>query len=78
MSLYCVAQPPMVSGTNHDVVIGPYNTHYAKLEAHLAKAGVNPLLNRWDVFVSLWPMAQPMSPGADDGTFRFCMRWVVL
>jgi hypothetical protein len=59
-------QPTIASGTNHELVLGPYNSHYPKLETHLVQAGLNPLLNRWDQFVVAWP--PPLAhPVADEG-----------
>jgi hypothetical protein len=62
-------QTTIVSGTNHEVVLGPYNAHYPKLEAHLLQSGINPLVNRWDQYAVVWPVPQSHAavPG-DEGT----------
>eukprot|EP00249_Psilotum_nudum_P023191 c28780_g2_i1 orf=514-2208(+) len=48
-----VNQRPLILGDNHNLQVAPYNTFYPKLESHLAKAGVDPTVNRWDKILTL-------------------------
>ncbi|CAM6097928.1 unnamed protein product [Calypogeia fissa] len=48
-----VNQRPLVIGDNHNLQVAPYNTFYPKLEADLAKVGVDSTINRWDQLLSL-------------------------
>jgi TBCC domain-containing protein 1 len=41
--------PPILFPGNHSLIFAPYNTHYPLLEDHLTRAGLNPLINSWDV-----------------------------
>ncbi|KAJ7568059.1 hypothetical protein O6H91_01G017200 [Diphasiastrum complanatum] len=48
-----VNQQPLILGDSHKLQVAPYNTFYPKLETHLAAAGVNPAVNRWDKVLTL-------------------------
>ncbi|GAB2227491.1 hypothetical protein Droror1_Dr00009313 [Drosera rotundifolia] len=39
---------PLIVGDNHKLQVAPYNTFYSQLEEHLAQAGVEASVNRWD------------------------------
>ena len=58
-----------VSGTNHEIVFGPYNAHYPKLETHLMLAGINSLINKWDQCAVVWPVPQTHPQAVDDCAF---------
>eukprot|EP00850_Spirogloea_muscicola_P006209 SM000029S10504 [mRNA] locus=s29:521449:524493:+ [translate_table: standard] len=46
-------QRPLFLGDNHNLQVAPYNTFYPRLDAHLAQAGVDPSVNRWDEPITL-------------------------
>ncbi|KAJ7563925.1 hypothetical protein O6H91_03G130600 [Diphasiastrum complanatum] len=48
-----VSQQPLILGDNHKLQVAPYNTFYPRLETHLAVAGLNPAVNRWDKILTL-------------------------
>ena len=39
---------PLILGGNDSIVLGPYHTHYPKLEEHLEKVGLQTQPNFWD------------------------------
>ncbi|CAN1278220.1 TBCC domain-containing protein 1, partial [Linum perenne] len=43
-----VNQRPLMVGDNHKLHVAPYNTFYSNLEAHMAEAGVEASINKWD------------------------------
>ncbi|KAL5976031.1 hypothetical protein ACLOJK_020361 [Asimina triloba] len=43
-----VNQRPLILGDNHKLQVAPYNTFYSQLEEHMAQAGVDALVNRWN------------------------------
>eukprot|EP00899_Mesostigma_viride_P002529 jgi/Mesvir1/12277/Mv00487-RA.1 len=48
-----VNRRPLLLGENRNLLCAPYNTYYAKLDAHLEKAGVDPSVNLWNAPVAL-------------------------
>ncbi|KAH0450877.1 hypothetical protein IEQ34_021569 [Dendrobium chrysotoxum] len=43
-----VNQRPLFLGDNHKLQVAPFNTYYPQLEEHLAYAGVDATINKWD------------------------------
>ncbi|CAN0927679.1 TBCC domain-containing protein 1, partial [Linum grandiflorum] len=43
-----VNQRPLMVGDNHKLHVAPYNTFYSDLEVHMAEAGVEATINKWD------------------------------
>ncbi|XP_020570883.1 TBCC domain-containing protein 1-like [Phalaenopsis equestris] len=43
-----VNQRPLFLGDNHKLQVAPFNTYYPQLEEHLAYAGVDAAINKWD------------------------------
>ncbi|XP_031380801.1 TBCC domain-containing protein 1-like [Punica granatum] len=43
-----VNQQPLIVGDNHKLQVAPYNTFYSQLEEHLAEAGIEVNINKWD------------------------------
>lgn len=43
-----VNQRPLFLGDNHKLQVAPFNTYYPQLEEHLAYAGVDADINKWD------------------------------
>ncbi|ESR50284.1 hypothetical protein CICLE_v10031101mg [Citrus x clementina] len=52
-----VNQRPLIVGDNHKLQVAPYNTFYSQLEEHMAEAGIEATINRWD---------EPLALGAVD------------
>ncbi|CAL1372427.1 unnamed protein product [Linum trigynum] len=48
-----VNQRPLMVGDNHKLQVAPYNTFYADLEAHMAEAGIEAKINKWDKLLAL-------------------------
>lgn len=47
-----VNQRPLILGENHNLQVAPYNTFYSRLEAHLARVGIDLSINKWDKFIT--------------------------
>lgn len=43
-----VNQRPLFLGDNHKLQVAPFNTYYPLLEEHLAYAGIDAAINKWD------------------------------
>ncbi|XP_042472126.1 TBCC domain-containing protein 1-like [Zingiber officinale] len=43
-----VNQQPLLVGDNHKLQVAPFNTYYSQLEQHLAQAGIDSSVNKWD------------------------------
>ncbi|XP_011020267.1 PREDICTED: TBCC domain-containing protein 1 isoform X1 [Populus euphratica] len=48
-----VNQRPLIVGDNHKLQVAPYNTFYSELEEHMADAGIDATINRWDETLAL-------------------------
>ncbi|KAJ8899980.1 hypothetical protein K2173_024091 [Erythroxylum novogranatense] len=48
-----VNQQPLIVGDNHKLQVAPYNTYYSELEEHMAEAGIEATINRWNESVTL-------------------------
>lgn len=48
-----VNQQPLFLGDNHKLQVAPFNTYYPQLEEHLAYAGIDATINKWDKHVVL-------------------------
>ncbi|CAI7807298.1 unnamed protein product [Closterium sp. NIES-54] len=55
---------PVILGDNHSLQIAPYNTFYPRLDYHLAKVGVDPAVNKWDMPLALGSLDAAAAAGA--------------
>ncbi|CAI5486250.1 unnamed protein product [Closterium sp. Naga37s-1] len=55
---------PVILGDNHSLQIAPYNTFYPRLDYHLAKVGVDPAVNKWDLPLALGSLDAAAAAGA--------------
>ncbi|CAL5225377.1 g8182 [Coccomyxa viridis] len=60
-----VNRAPLLLGDNRFLQMAPYNTQYARLAAHMARAGVSAEPNLWDHPVSLGREHRPATPDSD-------------
>ncbi|KAG0498311.1 hypothetical protein HPP92_003002 [Vanilla planifolia] len=43
-----VNQQPLILGDNHKLQVAPFNTYYPQMEEHLAHAGIESSINKWN------------------------------